>query len=265
MNFVTSRPSDYRIVKEQWISHKPGSPDLIHTLPPGWPDLHLGLIVNLCCPCVYSPGSNLFSQGGDAVIPGLCSVRQVLQMGNNELLTSIKWNFSKRFWQTDIVGEFTLVLDFYSKQTAGISDYVPGEGFLFCLLIPHHSVLFHIGWISLHIMVIRSPICEPEKLAWTISISFLLGIVNTFSDTLIRFIQSENSHMYVCNWDWLSETCCQISQMGFVISWDELLNLADALVPNSLEVKDWKHTEGLVLIFCAVLAFVWLYHTCTHL
>lgn len=31
--------------------------------------------------------------------------------------------------------------------------------------------------------------------------------------------------------------------MGFVISLDELLNLADALVPNSFEIK---HTEGLV-------------------
>lgn len=144
----------------------------------------------------------------------LHSVRQVLQMGNNELLTSIKWNLSERFWQTDIVGAFTPVLDFYSTQTTGISDYVPGGLFFFCLLILHHSVLFHIGWISLHIMVIRSPICEPEKLACTISVSVLLGIVNTFSDTLIRFIRNANLHMYMCNWDCLSETAVRF------LKWD---------------------------------------------
>lgn len=99
-----------------------------------------GLILNPLCPSVYSPRFNLFSHWGDVVISGLCSVRKVLQMGNNELLTSIKWNLSKRLWQPDIVGEFTLVLNFYLKQTAGISDYVVGEGFLICLLISHRSV-----------------------------------------------------------------------------------------------------------------------------
>lgn len=56
-------------------------------------------------------------------------------------------------------------------------------------------------------MVIRSPICEPEKLAQTISIPVVLkkknfGVgrgANTFSDTMIRFIQSENLHMHTCN------------------------------------------------------------------
>lgn len=43
-----------------------------------------------------------------------------------------------------------------------------------------------------HIMEIRSPICEPEILSGTSSISVLLGFVNIFSDTLIGFIPSEN-------------------------------------------------------------------------
>lgn len=122
------------LLKNSRVSNKWGSPDLMHTLPPGCLDLHLGLIVNMCCPCVYCPGSNPYSHCGDAVMSGPRSVREVLQMGNNKLLTKIKWNLRNRFWRTDIVGEFTLVL----KQTAGISDHVPGEGVLLCLVIPHH-------------------------------------------------------------------------------------------------------------------------------
>lgn len=129
-HFVTTHLSDHC---------KSGSPDLMHILSPGFLNLRLGVIVNLSCPCVYSPGSNLFPQRGDAVMSGPCSVREVLQMGNNKLLTSIKWNFSERFLQTGIAGEFTLVVDFCSKQTAGVSDCVPGEGFLFYLLISHHQ------------------------------------------------------------------------------------------------------------------------------
>lgn len=91
--------------------------------------------------------------------------------------------------------------------------------------------MFRISWIILLIMVIRSLVCEAEKLTWTISISVLLGIVNTFSNTLILFIQSFDFApvrmlLRLPKWN-----CCQISQMGFIISWDELLNLADSLFP----------------------------------
>lgn len=132
--------------------------------------------------------------------------------------------------------------------------------------------MFRISWIILLIMVIRSLVCEAEKLTWTISISVLLGIVNTFSNTLILFIQSFDFApvrmlLRLPKWN-----CCQISQMGFIISWDELLNLADSLFPptalksNILEthretsVRIFKKMD-LFLFFCCTLTG----QKCTHL
>lgn len=56
------------LVRKHSVSNKWGSADLMHALPQGCLDLHFGLIVNPCRPCVEWPGSNLPPERGDAVI-----------------------------------------------------------------------------------------------------------------------------------------------------------------------------------------------------
>lgn len=141
-------------------------------------------------------------------MPALCCIRQVLQMENNELLTSIKWNLSETFWQTDIVGKRMLVLQF-EVDCCNIRLCSGLFSALCCFVSNRLNQLTYYGNEITHLWIWLM-----TGLAWTVSILARLGIVNTASDTLIRFIRSENLHLCVGNWDCLIETAVR------VLRWD---------------------------------------------
>lgn len=72
---------------------------------PAWPPVMFS-VKSLWSSCLF----HLFSEYLDAAHRAPLSIWKVLQMGNNELITSIEWNVDETIWQNDIVGELTPVL-----------------------------------------------------------------------------------------------------------------------------------------------------------
>lgn len=142
--------------------------------------------------------------------------------GKNKLLTRIKWNLSGRLRRIVSVGEFTLVLDFYLKHTAGTSRLWSRA---FLLIV---SVTIHISWIQ-----------DVNLRNW-----HGLFLFQFFWGLLIPWYPSSGARRCTCTTVIETASTRLLSDLLlFIISCDELLNLAGFLVPSSLEIKHIRNTQ----------------------